>query len=321
MEGTTKTVLIHAAILVVVGVSIFLIAMAVNHWDFSKISTIQYVTNTHTVKDDFTGICVETNTADVLFAISDDETCKVVCREQDKMQHSVEVQNGILQIHMVNTRKWYEYIGISFGQPQITLYLPQSAYDSVTVDASTSDVALPRELTFENMQITVKTGDVSNFASVTQTGKIQTKTGKIWVEDIHAGALDLSVTTGHVTVRNVRCREDVTVGVSTGDTRLTDLTCKNLSSTGSTGDLSLTNVVANGKFSLERSTGDIHFTKCDAAEISVETSTGDVTGSLLSDKVYMTQTSTGRIDVPKTTTGGKCEISTDTGNIKIQTEE
>ena len=79
-------------------------------------------------------------------------------------------------------------------------------------------------------------------------------------------------------------------------------------------------MVANGKFSLERSTGDIHFTKCDAAEISVETSTGDVTGSLLSDKVYMTQTSTGRIDVPKTTTGGKCEISTDTGNIKIQTE-
>ena len=50
----------------------------------------------------------------------------------------------------------------------------------------------------------------------------------------------------------------------------------------------------------------------------VETDTGDVTGSLLSDKVFITKSDTGSIDVPKTVTGGKCEITTDTGDIKIE---
>ena len=49
----------------------------------------------------------------------------------------------------------------------------------------------------------------------------------------------------------------------------------------------------------------------------MRTHTGDVSGNLLSDKVFITETDTGRIDVPKTTTGGKCEIKTDTGDIRI----
>ncbi len=54
-----------------------------------------------------------------------------------------------------------------------------------------------------------------------------------------------------------------------------------------------------------------------AGEIFVETDTGDVTGSLLTDKVFITQTDTGSIDVSKIADGGKCEISTDTGDIRI----
>ena len=321
MERKTKTVLIIAAILMVLGLLIFVTVMTINHWDFSRINTVKYVTNTHTVHESFTDISIETDIADILFALSGDDTCKVVCYERTKMQHEVCVQDGVLKINVVNTRKWYDYVGISFGQPQITLYLPESVYESVVVEASTSDVAFPRELSFDSMQISVTTGDVSNFASVTQTAKIKTTTGNIWVGDISAGALNLSVTTGDVTVSNVTCRDDVTVRVSTGDARLKNLICGNLTSTGSTGDLDLTNVVASGKFSLERSTGDIYFTKCDAAEIFAETSTGDVTGSLLSDKVYITQTGIGDVDVPKTTTGGRCEISTSTGDIEIRIEE
>ena len=61
----------------------------------------------------------------------------------------------------------------------------------------------------------------------------------------------------------------------------------------------------------------MRFENSDAAQISVKTSTGDVTGTLLSEKVFITETSTGTIRVPKTITGGKCEITTSTGNIKI----
>ena len=48
-----------------------------------------------------------------------------------------------------------------------------------------------------------------------------------------------------------------------------------------------------------------------------KTYTGDVEGSVLTDKVFIVRTDTGRIDVPKSITGGRCEITTETGNIKI----
>ena len=65
------------------------------------------------------------------------------------------------------------------------------------------------------------------------------------------------------------------------------------------------------------STGDIKLDKSDAAEIFIKTSTGNVTGTLLTEKVFITQTSTGNIKVPKSIKGGRCEITTSTGNIKI----
>ena len=84
--------------------------------------------------------------------------------------------------------------------------------------------------------------------------------------------------------------------------------------------ISLKNVIATEKISIESDVGDIKFEGSDAAEIYFKTSTGDVAGTLLSEKIFITDTSTGRISVPKTTTGGKCEIKTSTGDIEIAIE-
>ena len=75
---------------------------------------------------------------------------------------------------------------------------------------------MPKAFTFNNVDISLRTGDVNFYASVTETLKIKTSTGNIYAENISAGALDLSVTTGKATVSNVRCAGDVTIGVSTG---------------------------------------------------------------------------------------------------------
>jgi DUF4097 and DUF4098 domain-containing protein YvlB len=65
----------------------------------------------------------------------------------------------------------------------------------------------------------------------------------------------------------------------------------------------------------------VKFERCDASELYIELDTGDVTGSLLSDKVFIAQSDTGRVNVPKSVTGGRCEITTDTGDIKITVEK
>ncbi len=111
--------------------------------------------------------------------------------------------------------------------------------------------------------------------------------------------------------------QNISVTVSTCKVNLTDIKCQNVTSNGNTGDVYLNNVVATEKITIERSTGDVKFNGSDAAEIFVKTNTGDVTGTLLTDKVFITQTNTGSIDVPKTTTGGRYEIQTTTGEIKI----
>ena len=317
----TKIWLIIAAALVVLGGIIFTVIMTLNHWDFSKLSTVKYTTSTHQVSEAFRDILVDTDTADILIGVSEDETCKVVCREQEKLTHSVSVADGVLHIQLVDQRKWYEHIGISVGHSQVTVYLPQREYGALNIAAGTGDVALPRELGFENVAISLSTGDISSFAAVSQAAKFKASTGRIWVESIAPETLDISVTTGRITVTDAACTGDVTLGVTTGKIQLTDMTCQNLYSSGSTGDLTLNNVTASGSFNLKRTTGSISFAKCDAAGITVKTTTGHVTGSLVSGKVFATQTSTGNVRVPETTTGGLCKITTGTGDIQITIEE
>ena len=78
------------------------------------------------------------------------------------------------------------------------------------------------------------------------------------------------------------------------------------------------NVIVVDRLSVERSSGDVSFVGCDAAEIVISTSTGDVEGTLLSDKIYIIKTSTGDVNVPDSAQGGRCEITTSTGDVKIR---
>ena len=98
---------------------------------------------------------------------------------------------------------------------------------------------------------------------------------------------------------------------------MVDVQCTSLLSKGKTGDLFLTNVIATGCLTLERTTGDIELDRCDAGQLHIQTQTGDIKGSLLTEKVFSTQTETGRVSVPQTVTGGICTLITTTGNIKI----
>jgi DUF4097 and DUF4098 domain-containing protein YvlB len=129
---------------------------------------------------------------------------------------------------------------------------------------------------------------------------------------------DLVSSTGLIKLNNVVCSNEIKLKVTTGDNYITNVNCKNIVSTGSTGDINLNNVIATNNISITRNTGDVEFYKCDASEIVIQTSTGDVEGTLLSDKVFITKSKTGDIEVPKTTTGGKCEVTTNTGDIEIK---
>ncbi len=312
-----KKWIIAAVITIVIGGGLFVGAMTMIGWDFMKLSTDKFSTNTHIVGGDFTDIVLTASTAKITFLPAEDGQVTVECFESERQQHAVTVQDGILKIEQRDTRKWYHYIGISFQSPTITVYLPAGEYGSLALDSHTGRVNIPADFSFKNVDVALTTGDIIYRASATGDVKIKTSTGDITTENITASSLSLVASTGKITATDVACMGDVTMKVSTGKSYFTNVTCRNLKSEGTTGDTTLKNVVAEKQIFIERDTGDVTLTLCDAAELWLETSTGDVKGTLLTEKVFITSTDTGRVDVPKSVTGGRCEITTDTGDIKI----
>ena len=297
MRKTIKAWLIVATSLILIGCIIFSGVMSVLKWDFSKLSTAKFQTNTYDITKNYKNISIKSNTADITFTSTDNDKTTVVCNEEINLKHSVTVKDNTLLIEINDTRKWYQYIGVSFGNQSITVNLPKGEYGALSINTDTSDVKIPNDFKFESVDISLSTGDVKNLASANDFIKIKTSTGNIKTENITADSINLITSTGKTILSNVRC--------------------KNLVSSGRTGDFHLSNVISTEKFDIKRSTGNVKFELCDAAELLVTTDTGNIKGSLLSDKVFITKTDTGKIDVPKTLTGGKCEISTDTGDIII----
>ncbi len=262
MRKSTKIWLIIASALVFWGVLLFVGTLFVANWDFSKLGTAKYKTNTYKISEDFGAISIDADTADIKFLLSQNGSCKVECFEEEKAKHTVKAENGTLSINEKNEKAWYEHISIGFSSPKITVYLPKAEFDSITVKESTGDVY------FSNLSV-----------------------------------------------------KNIDLTLSTGDVFLSDIKCENLITKGSTGEVELKNVIASKRFNIERSTGEVEFTNCDAEEIFIETDTGDVEGSLLSSKVFIAETNTGKVRVPKTTEGGRCEIYTSTGDVKIEVKD
>ena len=155
---------------------------------------------------------------------------------------------------------------------------------------------------YEYMDINFSTSKITVYLPKSEYGELsmETDTGNIHSENMNANKLDLFTSTGNLKIVNTKC--------------------KNLFSETDTGNILLKKVIASEKFRIETDTGNIKFKASDASDIFVKTDTGNVTGSLLTDKVIFAESDTGNIDIPKVMSDEKCEIITDTGNIKITIE-
>lgn len=315
-----RTWLIAAIALILIGCITAVCALAALDWDFSRFSTVAFETNTYPVTGDFHNISLRTETAHITVLPADGAEAYVVCREQENLRHTVTVTDGTLTVALSDDRKWYEYIGISTESSSVTLYLPEEEYGTLLIRGSTSDVGIPEDFRFESVDIQVSTGDVHCLASAKGEIALRASTGEIRADSIVAENISLTVSTGRIHLSSVECAGDLLVSVSTGKVELSDIRCGNLSSAGSTGDLLLKRVRASGSMQLSRDTGDIRLEACDAAELKIRTDTGDVTGTLTSDKIFLAESDTGTVRVPSSVAGGKCEITTDTGDIRIAVE-
>jgi DUF4097 and DUF4098 domain-containing protein YvlB len=307
-------------LLVIIGLLGFVVLMGSIGWDFTKLGTSNYETNTYEMDSDFANICIDVETADITFVPSDDGKCKVVCHEDPDERHLVFVDGDTLSIASPKDVKFH-INWLNFDQQKITVYLPKSEYTSLSVETDTGSVNLPASFAFGNVDISLDTGAAVVLASATGHINIETDTGSILMEKLSAGSITLGTETGSISVSQLVCSGDFKTDVDTGRIKISDSSCKNFFSDGDTGDIHLDGFIASKKITIQRDTGDVRFSGMDAAEIYIENDTGDIEGSLLSGKMFTANTNTGRIRIPDDTEGGICKLTTNTGDIKVTIED
>lgn len=317
MKTTTKRILLVGVALLAVGALIALAALASMHFDFRRLSTRQTVTNTYAPAGDFEDILIGVDTAEITFLPSEDGKLKVVCVEEESRKHVVAVSAGALSIQAVDTRSWYEHVGVGAEKISVTVYLPKKEYDDLTLKTSTGDVTVPADFRFRSVLMTASTADIDFRAFTEGSVSIRTSTGDIRLDGLQADSLDLTASTGHIRVSDCEIAGSVKVQTSTGEASLTDLSCAMAQVKTTTGEVDLVRVLASESFRIETDTGDVRFDRSDAPEIRVETDTGDVTGTLLTPKTFEYDTDTGKVRLPRSEPGGRCELKSDTGDFDI----
>lgn len=322
MKKSTIILLIIAVALIAAGVLLCLVGMMLSaggfQWEKGEISlgNKDMVTKEYEISETFSEIDVLVHTTDVEFVLATDGVTKVICREDAREPHEVFVEDGALKIRL-EEMPWYKKINLfSWGERRLTVHLAQNEWEKLSVKTDTGDVRASKELVFESVDICTSTGEVGFAPTVTGTLCITVDTGDVSVTSQTLGIAEITATTGDVTLMGVSA-DEIRLQTTTGEIEASSVSCQSFMATSSTGEQEYERLIVDGALTLKASTGDISLDGCDAAEVKIETDTGDVEGRFLSAKVFYTSTDTGRVRVPKATSGGLCEITTDTGDIEF----
>ena len=304
--------LIVAAVLIVTGG--ILLFLGLRSIDFDRAE--KPVNKVYTADGSFQNIQIDTGICDVRFFQTDGDLT-VHCPKTEKLEYVVLVEDDVLRISAMDIRKWYDFIGINFAETEITVYLPETQYESLHIQTATGDIQIPQDFTFDTAELSTSTGDMDFAAAVTENLVTKTSTGKTSISGTSPAYLECRSSTGRIELDAIQSVGTVNLRASTGRIFVKDVSCENLTTQSSTGNTQLENVLVNERMQLTTTTGQVEIKDCDAGTAIIETDTGDVEGNFLTPKWFVTDTDTGDIRVPSSREGGECRITTDTGDIEF----
>lgn len=284
--GRFKKLFYVALVLLGAGAIICGIGYVALGFDFHKLNTVEYVTNTYDVAEDFQNIKIAGENGDIRFIPSDDETCKVVSRtrKDDETSFTAQVEDRTLMIEnkviKENRGSGLSIFNVDMEEGQkMVVYLPKNEYSDLIINSNYGDIEIPEGFTFGSIDLKADSGDMNIMASTS---------------------------------------EDITLDVDFGDVDIKNVSCRKLAVKNDSGSIKLTDTIAFEEFGLRTYCGDIVFDESDAENIYVKVDSGDVSGTLLSDKVFVTHCDEGDVNVPQINRGGKCEIDCSYGDINIK---
>lgn len=344
MKNGLKIALIVAACLVVAGLILGGLAMLSGGFRFGSvqiglgsktITQAELVPKTYTVQSAFRSIDVRSAAGDVELKTAADGRCRVECVECDGWTHTVEIRDGTLYVERETKANINLLLGTS-GRDVIEVWLPERAYEALTVSATSGDVTVPADFRFDVASVSSTSGDmdfraqVSGSLSASATSGViavtdvacaslsmSSTSGSLYASGVETGSVSMAGTSGNVSLESVKASGELYVHTTSGDVRMKDVGCRTLEAESTSGNKALTDVVAQDAFRVTSTSGDLQLTRCDAGSLNIQATSGEVSGSLLTEKIFITHTASGDVNVPVGRSGGDCEIETTSGDIRI----
>lgn len=298
MKSAKKVWIFSSICLIVAGFIVFLVSLVMMNFDLTRLNTVNFVTNTYTIDEAFTNININAAECNISFDYVKDGQCRVVCAEGEKISHTVSVVDNTLVIEREDRREWYERIGIYWGKMEIVISLPENQYDSLYAKSLSGEITVPEEFTFNNVEIITTSGDIDFNAKVLNDLNVKSTSGELRI----AGSSP----------------QNVTVKATSGDIELENIECDTLTADNTSGEIDLTDVMVSGNLKAQTVSGDVELDGCDAKTLYLKSTSGEISGSLLTDKNFVTSTTSGDIKVPESAGDDKCEIITTSGDIEFE---
>lgn len=317
MKKGVKGVIITAAIFISMGLTLAIAGMALMDFDWFKLSTVQYEEVSHKVTESFDSLDIRDVEYDIRILRSSDGECRVVCKDSEKIYHTLSVTGGMLTVNRVDERMWFERIGIFWTQDLcVTVYLPKAEYDRLLLKSVSGDVKIDPGFTFSRAEVSSTSGDIHFAGNVIESLTAKSVSGNVTVRNTFGGSVSVSSTSGELNLHGVTCRP-LTVSSTSGEVNLSDITASLLTASSTSGDIELSSVLSSGEMAVTTVSGEIELHRCDGESLQLKSSSGDIGGTLLTGKTFVTKTTSGDIRVPAESVGGRCEIITASGDIAV----
>ncbi|MBQ8741466.1 MAG: DUF4097 family beta strand repeat protein [Clostridia bacterium] len=298
MKTAKKIWMIIAVCLIIIGAIICFASIKSLDFDFAKFNTAEFKTKTYTVKEDFDNISILGSECDISFKLADDGVCKIECSEGESLSHFIEVKDNRLVIERIDERKWYQHIGVYFGEIHLTVYLPDYSYDSLIIASYSGDVEISKDFAFNNAEIITSSGKINFTARVSKELKLGSSSGEIYASEVMPKELNVYSSSGDISLDNIECEKLVAKSAS--------------------GEIKLNDILVSGDLEAKSTSGDIGLEGCDAQTLYLQSNSGDIDGRLLSEKTFDATTTSGEVLVPDGASGGKCRIVTTSGDIEFE---
>lgn len=298
MKKGKKITLIVAGCLVLLGLILAGAGMAAIGFEPNRLSAADYHTEHYEITEAFQNISISGADSDVHLYPSESDTCKVVYTEDKDVPLEIAVEEGTLDIRRQPGPTWQVQFGIYLGETGVSVYLPKEQYDSLEIHTSSGNITVSDGIEVGSATVQSTSGEIEILSSPNGKQTVSTQSGNIHIADGEPESLQVQSTSGDITLENGKVNASIQMKSSSGG-------------------MTLTQVIVTGPICLQSTSGDIELNSCDGEELEIQTTSGNVSGTLLSEKVFQIATSSGTVDAPYSGSGGKCKITTTSGDVEF----